>query len=371
MGEVGVAAAVARELFQRLPGLRLTVTTSTAKGLERARAEFGDRAAVSIFPLDFPWAVAAAAARIRPQVYASLETEIWPNLLAWLERRGAALLLLNGRISPRSFPRYEKLAWLVRPALRRFARLSMITRADAERVLALGADPARVRVDGNAKYAGLLERVRPEEAQALAPGLALGDAPLLVAGSVRSGEEEPVLDAFGRLLERHPRAVLAVVPRHPERAPRWLEACTRRSLPAQAWSSLGPKSPRRPATRVVVVDAMGVLMPLYGLARAAFLGASLVPLGGQNPMEPAAWGIPVCYGESMEDFADAAQALEAAGAAQPVAGAGELAAFWEAALASPRAEGNPAARQVVEGWSGAAAAAAELICEQLAAKGAL
>ncbi len=373
VGEVSVAAAIAKELFAQIPELNLTITTSTAKGLEKARALFSHRAAVAAFPLDLPWPVIAAAAKIRPQVYASLETEIWPNLLAWLDRQGTSLLLLNGRLSPRSFPRYQKLRWLVRPALRRFDQLSMITSLDAERALALGADPARLRVDGNAKYAGLMERTLPEAAENLAARLVLDQAPLLVAGSVRTGEEEPVLSAFAALLQRHPQAVLAAVPRHVEKSSRWLEACASLTLPAQLWSGLGDETPRRPDTRVVVVDAMGVLMPLYGLGRAAFLGASLVPLGGQNPMEPAAWGLPVCYGESMEDFSDAAQALEAAGAAQPVRSAEELAIFWSRCLTSPAQTGQmgQAARQVVRRWSGSAQAAANLILQELESQGAL
>jgi 3-deoxy-D-manno-octulosonic-acid transferase len=373
VGEVSVAAAVAEELFARVPNLNLTITTSTDKGLEKARELFGHRAAVAAFPLDLPWPVITAAAKIRPHVYASLETELWPNLLAWLDRKGTSLLLLNGRLSPRSFPRYRKLRWLVRPALRRFDRLSMITSVDAERALALGADPAKVRVDGNAKYAGLTERADAEIAESLKKRLALEQAPLLVAGSVRSDEEEPVLQAFAKLLHSHPGAVLAAVPRHVEKSPRWMEACAKLGLAAQLWSGLSDEAPRKTDSRVVVVDAMGVLMSLYGLASAAFLGASLVPLGGQNPMEPAAWGLPVCYGESMEDFSDAAQALEAAGAARQVPDADSLAAFWTQCLDKPQWSGQmgQAASQVVQRWSGSAQAAAGLILRELESQGAL
>ncbi len=373
VGEVSVAAAIAEELFAQIPDLNLTITTSTAKGLEKAHELFGHRAAVAAFPLDMPWSVIAAVTKIRPHVYASLETEIWPNLLAWLDRQGASLLLLNGRLSPRSIPRYQKLRWLVRPALRRFNMLSMITTIDAERALALGADPAKLRVDGNAKYAGLIQRAVPKAAEELKARLALDRAPLLVAGSVRTGEEEPVLRAFAKLLQSHPQAVLAAVPRHVEKSRRWMEACANLGLPAQLWSGLSDETPRRLDTRVVVVDAMGVLMPLYGLGRTAYLGASLVPLGGQNPMEPAAWNLPVCYGESMEDFTDAAQALEAAGAARRVHDADELAAFWVRCLDNPHRAGQTghAANQVVQRWSGSAQAAAGLILRELASQGAL
>jgi 3-deoxy-D-manno-octulosonic-acid transferase len=367
VGEVAVASAVAEELLDARPGLRLTVTSSTEKGLETARRVLGQKAAVAPFPLDLPWAVMAAASRIKPTVYASLETEIWPNLLGWLHRQGVQMLLLNGRLSPRSFPRYRKVRWLVEPALRRFAALSMIGPDDAARVIALGADPARVRVDGNAKYAGLLQRAKPEMLDRPAQLLALMGAPLLVAGSVRSGEEGPVLGALAKARERHPSAVLAVAPRHVENSGKWLAACGERGLKAERWSALGMDRPRQKDTAVVVVDVMGELMGIYGLARCAFLGASLVPLGGQNPMEPAAWGAPCCFGPSMEDFDDARQALVKAGAAREVAGEQDLAACWDWALTrseEARAAGA-AGRQVVAGWSGAAKTAAALILERL------
>jgi 3-deoxy-D-manno-octulosonic-acid transferase len=365
VGEVQVAWAVARALWRRLPQVQLTVSASTDTGLARARELFGPRAAVAPFPLEAPWAVAAAWRKIRPQVYASVETELWPNLLAFLQARGVELLLLNGRISPRSFPRYRRLGGLAARMLRRFSRLSMITAADAGRAVALGADPARVGVDGNAKYAGLAERARPGEARALAGRLALAGAPLLVAGSVRSGEEAPVLEAFARLGRRRPEAVLAVAPRHVERAGRWLEACRARGLEARLWSSLDDARFRRPETKVVVVDAMGVLMPLYGLAAGALVGASLAPLGGQNPLEPAAWGLAVAHGPDMADFADAAEALEAAGGGARVAGPEELAAFWDRALEGGLEEAGRAARATALRFSGAAEAAAGHLAEAL------
>lgn len=372
VGEVAVAQAVATELWARRPEIELSVSSSTAKGLERARELFAGRARVLPFPLEAPWAVAGAWQRVRPQVYASLETELWPNFLAWLDNHGCALLLLNGRISPRSFPRYRKARPLVAGCLERFALLSMIGPQDAERAVALGAPPKRVRVEGNAKYAGLAQRVAALDPAPLAARLALGGAPLLAAGSVRSGEEEAVLGAFKQVLAQHPAAVLAVAPRHVEKAPRWLATARGMGLTAQAWSELGPQSPRRPATPVVVVDAMGQLLTLYGLARAAFVGASLVPLGGQNPMEPAAWGVPVAHGPDMADFKDAAQALERASASKLVNNAEELAAWWGQMLSSPQraASMGRAARAVVQGWSGAAQAAAGHILDALTRQGA-
>lgn len=372
VGEVGVARAVADEIWAQRPEVCLSVSSSTAKGLQKATEVFAGQARVLPFPLEMPWTVAAACNKVRPQVYASLETELWPNLLARLHKQGAALLLLNGRISPRSFPRYQKVRWLTANCLERFEALSMITQADADRAIALGAPPAKVRVDGNAKYAGLIEKAQATYTGEASARLTLADAPLLVAGSVRGGEEDPVLDAFARVLEQNPQAVLALAPRHVEKSPRWLAQARQRGLAVQAWSELSPSQPRRPQTRVVIIDAMGELMALYGLGRAAFVGASLAPKGGQNPMEPAAWGLPVSYGPDMDDFADAAQALEKAGAATVVKDAAGLATAWSLALNEPgqAQEQGQAARQAVAAWSGAAQTAANLILESLERKGA-
>ncbi len=373
VGEVAVAEAIANHLWSMAPHVNLTVSTSTAKGLERAHEVFGGRAGVMAFPLDLPWSVAGAAGAIRPHVFASLETEIWPNLLALLDRRGAACLMLNGRISPRSYPGYRRMRWLMAPALGHYRRLSMITSEDARRVCGLGAQPGRVTVDGNAKYAGLLDKARTEILPGPKAVLNLRGAPLLVAGSVRTGEEDAVIGAFARVRKSHANAVLAVAPRHVERAPQWLEAARRAGLSVCAWSGLGEDNPRPRDCAVVVIDTMGALMALYGLAEAVFVGASLVPLGGQNPMEPAAWARPVAYGPDMDDFADARTALEQAGGGHTVAGAAELADFWQNCLDEPRraSQAGRAGREVVAGWSGAAKNAAELIMEHLDRKGVL
>lgn len=371
VGELAVARSIAAALLELEPRAQITVTTSTAKGMEQGPEIIGSLGRVAPFPLDLPWAVLAAARKIRPQVYASLETELWPGLTARLTAAGARCLLLNGRLSPRAFPRYRRVRPLIRPTLRRLSALSMIGDEDAKRVVALGADPARVFVEGNAKYAGLIERTGGGPDRETAARLDLGPAPLVVAGSVRSGEEEAVLGAFRQTIAIIPDAVLLVAPRHVERAPRWLARGRAQGLVPQLYSDLSSDSPRRPDCNLVVMDVMGRLMGSYPLARTALVGASLVPLGGQNPMEPAAWGVPVCFGPDMADFADAAGALLASGAATKVEGAGDLAAAWARDLARPEAarERGAAGREVVARWSGAARAAARRLAAALAQRG--
>lgn len=369
VGEVAVARALADELFKEIPNLNLTITTSTPKGLEKANQVLGDQAVIAPFPLDMPWSVAAACRKIRPHVYASLETEIWPNLLTWLKKSGATSLMLNGRLSPRSLPGYQKAKPFISYSLKHFKRLSMITEKDAERIISLGADPQAVTVEGNAKYAGLLDKVDPDRLKDLKKVFNLSNAPLLVAGSVRTGEETPVLGAFKEVCAKHPKAVLAIAPRHLENSAKWNAAAKKLGFSVELWSGLCPESPRRPETRVIVVDAMGLLFSLYGLAKAAFVGASLVKLGGQNPMEPAAWGVPVCYGPDMDDFTDAARALEEEGASQMVENSKQLAQTWDNWLQQRQSQPGQAGARVVARWSGAAVKAAQIIHNELKRQG--
>ncbi len=358
VGEVEVAWAVARRLVEA--GVEVVMTSSTQRGLERARALAGAQALVLPMPVDVPWAVAAAVRAIRPTAYGSVETELWPNLSARLGAAGVVQVLVNGRISPRSFPRYSRLKALVGPVLGRLRSLGMISAADAQRVVALGAAPGRVEVVGNAKYALLADRLARAEPSRLAGRLGVQAEAVVVAGSVRTGEIVPVLEAFKLLLQGGQEALLVVVPRHEGRSWRWVEAARARGLGVVRWSELAALGRRPREAKVVVVDRMGLLLELYGLADAAFVGASLVELGGQNPMEPAAWGVRVCFGPDMSDFADEARRLLQAGAAEVVRDARELADAWARAIAMGPAPPE-AARQLVAASRRAAARYAAMV----------
>ncbi len=325
MGEVRVAKAIANALCEQGYKRKLTVTSSTPHGLQKARQELGLSAQVVPFPMDFIWAAKGAAQRIRPKVYVSLETEIWPNLLLSLYKQKTNILMLNGRISARSFPRYQKIRPLIDACLRFFTCFSMISEMDAERIIALGADPKKVRVDGNAKYTYLHQHALTTD-PVLEKRLNLNGRPLLVAGSVRGGEEEAVLRAFASA--RGHGAVLLIAPRHVRKAGKWLALARHKGFTPAYFSELDK---RLPEVDVVVLDEMGQLLDFYGLARAAFVGASLVGKGGQNPLEPAAWGVPVAFGPHMEDFSDASKVLLPEAALQ-VADGEQLGAFWRQCL---------------------------------------
>ncbi len=325
VGEVGAAAAVAGPLRKRLPNCSLIVSTTTEAGHARARKVLDGRTACIYAPLDVPFAVDSALRKIRPDLLAICETELWPNWLMQARRRRVPTALINGRISVRSFRRYMRISPLIGPVVGSLRILSMVSEADAARIRRMGGEPSRIRVNGNAKYDGLTEQARPADARRMAAVLRLQEGqPVLVAGSIRGAELSAVIEAFCRIRARLPRAVLVAAPRHLENAAVFTNLARKRGLPVQRRSALDAPGAERTAP-VVVLDTIGELMAAYGTATVAFCGGSLAPMGGQNIMEPAAWGKPVLYGPSMEDFADAREILEQRGGAEQVADAVQLA----------------------------------------------
>jgi 3-deoxy-D-manno-octulosonic-acid transferase len=320
VGEMNIARALAESIRERVEGAEILISAYTTTGVARA-AEIPGVQSV-FFPVDLSCAVRRSLSAWRPHVLVILETELWPNMMALAGSRGTRLLLLNGRFSPRAFQGYQRWRGLFGPLLSRFDHLSMITDQDRDRVLALGVPAGKVSVDGNAKYDAIAGRPSPDTAETVGRLLNLSGQPVFVAGSIRSAEEGPVIGVCLRLREEIPDLVSILIPRHLDRVEAVAGALTERGQNFQRWSEL-KKGGLRTAP-VVVVDTMGELFDLYSAADVAFVGASLVDLGGQNPLEPAAWGVPVMYGPSMDDFLDATALLEPVGAGLPVADADEF-----------------------------------------------
>ncbi len=319
VGEVAVAESIVKALDRLLPNrnLRILVSSTTPAGFARAMSSLGERCSVIPFPLDFPQVVRGIVGQLRPQVYASLETELWPNLLRAVQVSGGRTILLNGRISIKSFPRYMRLKSLVGPVLRGFTRICAISEVHAERLKALGAPGERISVTGNAKFEGLLSRPDPARMVCLRERLNIPESAIvLVAGSLRSGEEKEVVRAYLSLKKRWPGLILFAVPRHLKMASRLKKVLEASGIPFNLWSGLEVGHSR--SAQVVVVDVIGPLFDLYGLATAAFVGGSLVPKGGQNIMEPAAWGRPVFYGPHMDNFEEAKIFVEKYGGGKEV-----------------------------------------------------
>lgn len=321
VGEVQAAAALVRSLLDRYPGRPLVLTTMTPTGSERARALFGDRVVHSYLPYDLAGAVRRFFTWARPQLAIIMETELWPNLYHESGRRGVPLVLASARVSPRSVGRYRRLLSLFRETLSHGIVIAAQTEADAERFRALGASPERTHVTGNIKFDFRL----PEDVLTLggefrarhAPG-----RPVWIAASTHAGEEGAVLAAHQAVLARRPDALLLWVPRHPERFPAVAAQLERAGLPFVTRSSGAACAP---ATQVFLGDSMGELTTFYAAADLAFVGGSLVPIGGHNLLEPAALGVPAVTGPHNENAADIAALLMEAGATQRLGGEAELA----------------------------------------------
>ena len=350
LGEIQVAASMIRALEEGIPGCSVLVSTTTEHGFDLARNLFGEAFPLVFAPVDLPFSVRKALRRVRPHALVFLETELWP---AWIEEAhalGIRIALVNGRISPRSLEGYLRFRFFFRNVLSRIDAFSMITEGDARRIRAMGADGRRVQVNGNAKYDLLAERMEDGAEEAVRRELHLRERdPVFVAGSTRSGEEARILDAYDRILAAFPETVLVLAPRHIERGPEIAELARRRGHRCQMRSELRDRGEPRTAP-VLVLDTFGELFRLYSAATLVFCGGSLVPLGGQNPMEAAVWGKPVFYGPHMEEFQDAKAMLEDQDAGGTVRDADMLAEEAIRLLGSPeerRARGERAGRAVL------------------------
>lgn len=356
LGEVRVAGALLRALAEALPPHSVILSVVTPHGRRLAEEIVAPEVPVIFAPFDVFPAVHAAVRALRPRVLAFVETEIWPNWIFEARRLGTLPVLLNGRISARSAARYRRFRPLFRQVLRCFEAFSVCRTEDAERLVAMGAERAKIQIHGNAKYDLLLQSVEAARAEGLRRELGLEAGwPVLVAGSTRSGEEALILEAFDRICRAVPQAVLMLAPRHIARAPE-VEALVRRRGRRCRLRTAAREVPGAAPPQVIILDTFGELFHAYGLAAAVFCGASLVPLGGQNPLEAAAWGKPVLYGPHMDNFPDACKLLERAGGGFPVADPVELAAGVIRLFTEPktRRRSGERARQALAGLEPAA-----------------
>jgi len=254
--------------------------------------------------------VRKALSAVKPEVMVFLETEIWPAWITETHRKGIPCALVHGRISTRSIGKYLAFRPLFRDVLKKVSAFSMITEEDAHRIVDMGADPKRVEVNGNAKHDLLASQIDPAIETRMQKLLSLKPfQPVFVGGSTREGEEEILLNVYKRLSKELPETLLVIAPRHIVRTSRIETLVRQQGLEVQLWTDLRKHGVERTAP-VVIVNTFGDLFKVYSVGTILFCGASLVPLGGQNPLEPAVWGKMVFYGPSMEDFAEAKKLLE-------------------------------------------------------------
>jgi len=320
VGEVNAAAPLIRALLSRCPGVPLTVTCFTPTGSARIKALLGEQVQHVYIPLDLPGPVQRFFRRTQPCLLIIMETEIWPTLYHAAARQNIPIVLANARISDASFPRFLRLRPLMRHALQQVSVIAAQSTRDAQRFGALGASSDRIRVTGNLKFELALPPGLREQGQELRR--AWGEQrPVFLAASTREGEEGPVLDAFQGVLKHFPTALLILAPRHPARFSQAVQLASASGLSVHLVSA-GLSHPA--SVQCLVVDAMGELLRFYAACDVAFVGGSLVAVGGHNMLEPAALSVPVLIGPHTFNFANISGELLAAGGAKRVLNAAQL-----------------------------------------------
>lgn len=331
VGEVLAAEPLIAQLRARHPDAPIIVSTTSVTGRETARTRLAVEA-VMLLPVDVRWIVDRVMRSVRPRCLVIVETEIWPALIRAAAHAGVPCVIVSGRISERSARRYERIRWLTQAVLAQVDACAMQTEADAARIIAMGAPAARVQVLGSLKFARDVgagsTTLRPETMEALVNG-----RPLLVAASTHPGEEELVLDACAGLWGDHPRLLLLIAPRRPERFDEVGRLLARSGLRYERRTAV--RDTAAAATQVLLLDTIGELPNVLAAATAVFVGGTIAPIGGHNVLEPAICGKPVAFGPHTANVSTAAEALLEGGAAVRVRDAGELAAEWQRLLAQP------------------------------------
>src|SRR5512146_882933 len=299
VGEVLAVSRLVSELDSALPEYRVLISTTTRTGQELARQRFGDDR-VFYCPLDLPWAVRAFLSTLQPRMLILAATEFWPNVLNGCYRRNTPVVVVNARISDRSWPRYRRMKLLWQPMLLRLARVLAQSDTDAERLRAIGCEHDRVSVAGNLKFD--VRAVAEADATRVLKNHAAG-LRIIVAGSTLEGEEAALLQAWPRLLAADPQLVLVLAPRHPER---FAAVAALLSQSGVSWTRRSDWQAQPPAKimpgQIVLLDTIGELASVYSLAAVAFVGGSIAPAGGHNPLEPAQFGVPIVMGPNYVNF---------------------------------------------------------------------
>jgi len=359
VGEVLTARALLPQLRERYPRLRLFLSTTTMTGQQIARNSLQYVDGVFYFPFDLGFVVNRTLRLVKPRLFIMMETEIWPNLLRACRRTGVRTVLVNGRISARSYPRYRLARPFFRRVLAHVDRFCMQGDESAQRLIEMGADPDKVVVTGSLKFDSLeipgastaAERGRN---RVLRYFRVSPDRPVLIAASTLKGEEEPVLEAFQRIRARLPGTLLIIAPRKPERFDE-VEQLARRGGWKVARKSTDLTVDAEPRQDVVILDTIGELAQLFQVATAVFVGGSLVDQGGHNILEPAVFGKAIVFGPHMQNFSEIARAFLENDAAVQIRSGRELEQVLLALLTDPvrRARLGAAARALVEANRGA------------------
>ncbi len=362
VGEVNAAMPLVDSLMSREQEQPIIFSASTQTGMALAKNRLEGRATVTYFPFDFPSAVKRGYAHFSPAAVVLMETEIWPNFIRHSGNVGSRAILINGRISDRSFGRYRKIKSVIAPALLAFDVLLMQSENDARKIIELGANGANVRVTGNIKFDRPLPQ--PEDKAHVMERFGLPpETTVIIFASTHPGEDDMFLQTIKELSTRHPKLFPIIVPRHVERSPKLGQLCQKYGFNPVMRSGGGGhgKNP------LLLVDTIGELAQLYGAADMAIIGGSFIPHGGQNPLEASSWEVPVIFGPHMENFRDISQRLTEAGAAVSANNIHDLKKTIEGWIADPEAKelAGRAGRQAVMDNRGALEKTVRSIAELL------
>lgn len=298
VGECEAAFPLIRKFRSEQAGLPILMTCTTPTGSSRIQSVLGDSVTHVYLPYDLPWIARRFFRHFNPRLGIIMETEIWPNLFGVAEEMGVPLMIANGRLSERSMRGYSRLSSLIAPALRPVKRIAAQSKADADRYQAIGASAGSVMNTGNIKYDIEWNAAQASESQALRRAW-FHHRKVIVAGSTHPGEESLILNAFEQVRERFPDTILVLVPRHPERGAAVREICQRDGFLVKLFTETTFIDAN---DDVLVIDRVGELRRFYGACQVAYIGGSLVPHGGQNPLEPLVAGVPVLFGPHMTNF---------------------------------------------------------------------
>lgn len=361
VGEVAAAKAVEPHLRGVFPGRPFVISTVTETGQEATARSLPDVEARTYFPLDFSWNVARFLDAYNPAAVVIMETEIWPNFVTLARQRGAPVFWVNGKLSDRSFPRYQKVRGILRPVFDAIRGFCAQTEEDARRFEALGIARERIRVTGNVKFDLAIKTLDATERVEWRAKLGVrADQPVVVAGSTHEGEEEMLFAAMREVQEVMPDAVMILAPRHPERFAAVAELARAGGFRVRRASE--GENAAESAPQIVVLDTMGVLARAYGLGEIGIVAGSWCPTGGHNLLEAAAHAVPVVFGPNMKSQREIAHLFKMGGAGTQVE-SGTLAATLINFLRDPgvRSAEGAKALKVLQNNQGAAERSAEAI----------
>ena len=368
VGEVLQLRPLMQQLVIQRPNWEFVITTTTRTGLDVAQKEFPQHT-VCYFPLDFSWSVRTALQRVKPSAVVLVELELWPNFIMTADELGIPLALINGRISQKSFRGYRRIRPLLTRLLRRFTLLAVQNMEYAERFLALGAPSDRLHVTGSIKFDGVIPDRSNSKTRELREFFGLQpDEKVFIAGSTQAPEESFALDTWEALRAEHPNLRLILVPRHKERFEEVAQLVLARGLSLRRRSSQDTERRRMrdaSTTEALLLDTLGELGACWGLADVAFVGGSLTQRGGQNMLEPAAYGAAVLFGPNTWNFREIVEQLLSHDAARVIRSPQELTDTVRQLILDPKTAWNLGQRamHLVAAQQGATARTVELLSQ--------